>query len=193
MLVNLVLVVDYTHSTAPNRRFPDLITQRLLFNILTGTPPVYDYETLSALAKHCTEQEAAISKVERKVTKSAGALLMRDIIGSEFDAIVTGIKEDGTYLRLLSLPLEGRLVQGFEGREIGDQLLVNLAFVDVENGYLDFVTETKEGFKRPRKTFLCNRCQEQKLTGGFSKAQMRVGATKRRCIKCVEADGEVLK
>jgi ribonuclease R len=131
-------VRDYTHSTAPNRRYPDLITQRLLKAALTGEPWPYSYDNLEALAHHCTEAEDAVNKVERQVGKSAAALLLESRIGERFDAIVTGAAAKGTWVRLLSMPVEGKLVHGFEGVDVGDRIHVQLISTDVERGFIDF-------------------------------------------------------
>jgi VacB/RNase II family 3'-5' exoribonuclease len=131
-------VKDYTHSTAPNRRYPDLITQRLLKAALSGHPVPYDRDELEYLARHCTEEEDAVKKVERLVEKSAAALLLESRIGEEFDGIVTGAASKGTWVRLLQLPVEGKLVQGFKGMDIGRRLRVQLIRTDVERGFIDF-------------------------------------------------------
>jgi VacB/RNase II family 3'-5' exoribonuclease len=131
-------VKDYTHSTAPNRRFADLITQRLLKAAQLGGPLPYAQDELITLATHCTQQEDAVNKVERQVTKSAAALLLEDRIGERFDAIVTGAAPKGTWVRLLTLPVEGKLVAGFIGLDVGDRLNVQLMSVDVEQGFIDF-------------------------------------------------------
>jgi len=131
-------VQDYSHSTAPNRRFPDLITQRLLKAALSGQPMPYGNGDLAALAKHCTEKEDAAKKVERQVRKSAAAMLLEHRIGEQFDAIVTGAAEKGTWVRLLQPPIEGRLSGGFEGLDVGNKLRVELMSTDVERGYIDF-------------------------------------------------------
>ena len=131
-------VRDYTHSTAPNRRYTDLITQRLLKAAIDGGPPPYSMDELDALAKHCTEEEDAANKVERQVGKSAAALLLESRIGQQFDTLVTGASSKGTWVRLLSMPVEGRLVRGFEGIDVGDRIRVQLVSVDVERGYIDF-------------------------------------------------------
>jgi VacB/RNase II family 3'-5' exoribonuclease len=131
-------VKDYAHSTAPNRRYPDLLTQRLLKAALEGQPVPYKKDELDVLAAHCTVTEDVVNKVERQVAKSAAALLLETRIGEQFDAIVTGASEKGTWVRLLSLPVEGKLVQGFGGVDIGDQLRVQLIETDVERGYIDF-------------------------------------------------------
>jgi VacB/RNase II family 3'-5' exoribonuclease len=129
---------DYTHSTAPNRRYPDLITQRQIKAALAGLPSPYSLEQLTALARHCTLQEDAATKVERQVNKSAAALLFRDRIGETFDALVTGASPKGTWVRLLSIPVEGRLIAGEHGLDVGHHLRVRLAAVDVERGFIDF-------------------------------------------------------
>jgi len=131
-------VRDYTHSTAPNRRFPDLITQRLLKAALTGHSLPYENNELAALAKHCTEAEDAAKKVERQVGKSAAAMLLESRIGERFEAIVTGASDKGTWVRLLHPPIEGRLVSGFDGMDVGHRLRVQLIRTDVERGYIDF-------------------------------------------------------
>ena len=131
-------VKDYAHSTAPNRRYPDLITQRLLKAAMAGGPSPYENDELEALAKHCTEEEDAAKKVERQVGKSAAAMLLESRIGEQFDAIVTGASDKGTWVRLLHPPIEGRLVSGFEGMDVGHRLRVQLIRTDVERGYIDF-------------------------------------------------------
>ena len=131
-------VKDYAHSTAPNRRYPDLITQRLLKSAIAGSPIPYTTDELETLAKHCTTNEDAAKKVERQVTKSAAAILLESRIGETFDAIVTGASSKGTWVRLLHPPVEGRLMSGFEGADVGHRLRVQLQRTDVERGYIDF-------------------------------------------------------
>jgi exoribonuclease-2 len=131
-------VKDYAHSTAPNRRFPDLITQRLLKAAVAGTALPYANDELAALAWHCTEAEDAARKVERQVTKSAAAILLESRIGEQFDAFVTGASDKGTWVRLLHPPVEGRLESGLEGSDVGHRLRVQLVRTDVERGYIDF-------------------------------------------------------
>ncbi len=133
-------VKDYGHSTAPNRRYPDLITQRLLKAALEGKPAPYNKEDLDLLAAHCTEAEDAATKVERQVEKSAAALLLENRIGEQFDAIVTGASNKGTWVRLLNIPVEGKLVEGFEGLDVGERVRVQLIDTNVERGYIDFRT-----------------------------------------------------
>ena len=131
-------VRDYTHSTAPNRRFPDLLTQRLLKAALAGGPAPYTRDELEALARHCTAQEDNAGKVERQVRKSAAALLVQSRLGERFDALVTGASEKGTWVRILSPHVEGKLVRGGERLDVGDRVRVELVATDVERGYIDF-------------------------------------------------------
>lgn len=131
-------VRHYAHSTAPNRRYPDLITQRMVKAALAGRKPAYDEQELAEVAAHCSEQEDNADKVERRLRKSAAALLLADRIGSRFDAIVTGAKPKGTWVRVLHPPVEGRVVRGERGVDVGDQVRVELVSTDVENGFIDF-------------------------------------------------------
>jgi len=131
-------VKDYAHSTAPNRRYPDLITQRLLKAAMAGSARPYENAELADLAQHCTEEEDAAKKVERQVTKSAAAMMLESRMGEQFDAIVTGASVKGTWVRLLHPPIEGRLASGFEGLDVGHRLRVQLVRTDVERGFIDF-------------------------------------------------------
>ncbi|TLY78993.1 MAG: RNB domain-containing ribonuclease [Gammaproteobacteria bacterium] len=131
-------VDDYTHSTAPNRRFPDLITQRLLKSALGARPAPYAADELGTLAAHCTEQEGNAAKVERHVRKSAAALLLARRIGQRFDAIVTGASDKGTWVRIFEPLAEGRVVKGFQGLDVGDRVRVELRHTDVPRGFIDF-------------------------------------------------------
>jgi exoribonuclease-2 len=140
-------VRDYTHSTAPNRRYTDLITQRLLKASLTGSLLPYDNDALEALAKHCTEAEDAANKVERQVGKSAAAMLLERRAGEQFDAIVTGASAKGTWARLLTVPVEGRVVHGFEGLDVGRRIRVQLISVDVDRGFIDLKKVGPSGHK----------------------------------------------
>lgn len=141
-------VRDYTHSTAPNRRFPDLITQRLLKAALEGVSQPYGNNELESLGKHCTEGEDAANKVERQVRKSAAALLLEHRIGEQFDAIVTGAAEKGTWARLFAIPVEGRVVHGSAGLDVGNRIRVQLVSVDVDRGYIDFRAVGSSGHRR---------------------------------------------
>jgi exoribonuclease R len=129
---------DYTHSTAPNRRFPDLITQRLVKATLAGQPAPYSVEALHDLALHCTRKENDAEKVERQIRKSAAALLLAPRLGERFDAVVTGASSKGTWVRIQGPPVEGRVLRGAEGLDVGDRVRVQLLGVDVERGYIDF-------------------------------------------------------
>ena len=131
-------VQDYTHSTAPNRRFADLLTQRLIKAALAGTPSPYTNDELSAIARNCTLREDAARKVERKVRKTAAALLLSDKIGAHFDAIVTGVKDVGTFVRVIDPPVEGRLMQGAHEVDVGDKISVKLLSTNPEKGFIDF-------------------------------------------------------
>jgi VacB/RNase II family 3'-5' exoribonuclease len=131
-------VKDYTHSTAPNRRYTDLITQRLLKAAGDGRSSPYSKAELDILAEHCTAEEDVANKVERQVGKSAAALLLEPRIGQRFDALVTGAAAKGTWARLLEMPVEGKLIQGYEGVDVGDRIRVQLVSVNVERGYIDF-------------------------------------------------------
>ena len=131
-------VKDYAHSTAPNRRYPDLITQRLLKAAIQNKALPYSQDELELLARHCTEEEDIVNKVERQVGKSAAALLLEERLGEQFDAVVTGASDKGTWVRLLKVPVEGKLVKGFEGLDVGDRVRAQLISVDVERGFIDF-------------------------------------------------------
>jgi len=132
-------VKDYAHSTAPNRRYPDLITHRLVKAALAGKKPPYSVDELAELAQHCTEQEDAANKVERQVRKSAAACLLERRVGERFDGIVTGASSKGTWVRIFHPPVEGKLVRGEKGLDIGDRVHVKLDEVNVERGFIDFV------------------------------------------------------
>jgi exoribonuclease-2 len=132
-------VQDYTHSTAPNRRFADVVTQRLLKAFTTGTPGPYSDEELSGIAKNCTLKEDAARKVEREMSKRLAAVVMSKRIGEIFDAIVTGVTPHGTFIRVMKPHVEGLLAQGYRGLDVGDKLRVKLTRTDVQYGYIDFV------------------------------------------------------
>jgi exoribonuclease-2 len=133
-------VRDYTHSTAPNRRFPDLITLRMVKAVLAGRQPPYSVAELEALAEHCTAQEDAAQKVERRMRKSEAALLLESHVGQQYEAIVTGSSESGLWVRIFAPPAEGRLESGVRGLEVGQQIRVKLVSTDVERGFIDFVS-----------------------------------------------------
>jgi VacB/RNase II family 3'-5' exoribonuclease len=131
-------VKDYSHSTAPNRRYPDLITQRLLKSAISGQSVPYTMEQLGQIATHCTMKEDDVKKVERQVEKSANAILMKSRIGEIFEAIVSGASPKGTWIRLFHPHVEGKLVNGFKGLKVGHKLKARLTHIDVELGYIDF-------------------------------------------------------
>jgi len=131
-------VQDYMHSTAPNRRYPDLITQRLLKAALGGRGSPYTKAELVELADHCTMQEDAAQKVERQMRKSEAALLLHDRVGQRFDALVTGVNPSGTWVRVLAPPAEGRLVGAWPDLKVGQSLTVKLVSTSVERGFIDF-------------------------------------------------------
>jgi len=130
---------DYAHATAPNRRFPDVITQRLLKAGLVGATAPYGDEELATLGEHCTQQERNAAKVERQVRKSAAALLLQTHLGEQFDALVTGASDKGTWVRISRPLAEGRVIKGFEGLDVGDNVRVQLTHTDVQRGFIDFV------------------------------------------------------
>jgi len=132
-------VKDYAHSTAPNRRYSDLLTQRLLRAVLGGVPSPYSVDELTELARLCTRREDDANRVERQVRKSAAAMLVADRVGQQFSAVVTGASPKGTYVRTLTPHIEGRVVRGEQGLDVGDRVTVHLASVDVPRGFIDFV------------------------------------------------------
>jgi VacB/RNase II family 3'-5' exoribonuclease len=131
-------VQDYTHSTAPNRRFPDVVTQRLIKAMLAGQANPYSDEELLTIAANCTEKGDAARKVEREMSKRLSAIAMQNRIGATFDAIVTGVTPKGTFVRALQPHADGLLAQGAEGTDVGDKLRVKLIRTDVQRGYIDF-------------------------------------------------------
>ena len=131
-------VQDYTHSTAPNRRFADVVTQRLIKNLLDGKPNPYSDEELIAIATNCTQKEDAARKVEREMSKRLAAVAMSHRVGETFDAIVTGVTPKGTFVRVLQPHIEGLLAQGAQGLQIGDKIRAKLTRTDVQRGFIDF-------------------------------------------------------
>jgi exoribonuclease-2 len=129
---------DYTHSTAPNRRFADTVTQRLIKCVLAKQPPPYLDQRLDAIARNCTLKEDAARKVERVMNKRIAAVALRHRIGETFAAVVTGVTPKGVFVRVSNPPAEGLLVRGQQGVDVGDQLQVKLISTDPQRGYLDF-------------------------------------------------------
>ncbi len=135
---------EYTHSTAPNRRFPDLITQRQCKALLRGEKSPYSLEELQRLAIHCTAQEDAATKVERQMKKVAAALFLSTSIGSRYEGIITGSGERGTWVRVISPPVDGKIVGNSAKLDVGDRVTVELVDVDIPKGYINFVTVEKK-------------------------------------------------
>eukprot|EP01125_Pyxidicula_operculata_P015317 TRINITY_DN5186_c0_g1_i1.p1 TRINITY_DN5186_c0_g1~~TRINITY_DN5186_c0_g1_i1.p1 ORF type:complete len:606 (-),score=146.14 TRINITY_DN5186_c0_g1_i1:89-1666(-) len=131
-------VQDYTHSTAPNRRYPDMITHRLIRAVLKKEKTPYSDEELEEIAKRCTEMQDLAAKVERQVSKSAAALLLADKIGEKFNGIVTGSSKKGCYVRLTDIPVEGRLLNGSNELNVGERVYVELVSTDAKRGFIDF-------------------------------------------------------
>ena len=132
---------NYAHATAPNRRYADLVTQRLLKAVFAHQPTPYTPDQLTEIATHCTEREGAAQKVERQVRKSAAAVSMQDRIGQTFDAIVTGVSRSGTYVRVVRPPVEGRVMRGEQGLDVGDAVRVTLVGADPKRGFIDFAAQ----------------------------------------------------
>jgi VacB/RNase II family 3'-5' exoribonuclease len=134
---------DYSHATAPNRRYADLVTQRLVKAVLAGAPAPYTNDELSDIAAHCTEREDAENKVERNVRKIVAALLLQDQIGQSYDAIVTGANDKGTFVRTVRPPAEGMVVRDHQGFDVGDKVRVKLVAADPAKGFIDFAGQGK--------------------------------------------------
>ncbi|MBS1956528.1 MAG: RNB domain-containing ribonuclease [Cyanobacteria bacterium SZAS-4] len=131
-------VQDYTHSTAPNRRYPDIVTQRLLKSVIDGKPETYSQAELEDIAAHCTLMASAANKVERFVRKAAAAVLLSDKIGQNFRGIVTGVKEDGVFVRISKPSAEGRIIKNQQGIDVGDKVKVRLLSTNPAKGFIDF-------------------------------------------------------
>jgi exoribonuclease-2 len=129
---------DYTHSTAPNRRFADLVTQRLVKAFLTKAAAPYTDDELDGIARNCTLKEDAARKVQRDMTKRIAAVALAGKVGQKFAAVVTGVTPKGVFVRVSEPPVEGRLMQGEEGVDVGDEIEVTLMRTDAERGFIDF-------------------------------------------------------
>jgi exoribonuclease-2 len=134
-------VPDYTHSTAPNRRYADLVVQRLVKAALAGDVPPYTADELEPIALRCTQREDAAKTVERLVGKQAAAAVLGPRLGESFDAVITGVKPGAVFARLLDPPVEGRVVRGEAGLDVGDHARLRLLEVDVRDGFIDFARE----------------------------------------------------
>jgi exoribonuclease-2 len=134
-------VSDYTHSTAPNRRYADLIVQRLVKATLAGKGSPYDFAELSLIAEHCNKRESAARKVERQIRKTIAASAMATRAGETFAAIVTGVTPKGTFARILNPPVDGRIVTGEAGLQVGEKIRVRLLKTEPERGFIDFAHE----------------------------------------------------
>lgn len=132
-------ITNYTHATAPNRRYPDLVVQRLIKSTLEQETSPYSLQRLKDMMQECTEKETLADKVKRSAVKSVIALYFEDSIGKTFDAFVTGASAKGTWVRLISTAIEGKLIQGYENVDVGDKIKAKLVSVNVEKGFLDFV------------------------------------------------------
>jgi exoribonuclease-2 len=130
--------LDYTHSTAPNRRFADLVTQRVVKALLDGMPPPYSDEELARIAQHCSERESAARKVERKMQKRVAAVALAHSIGKSFHGVITGANDKGVFVRIFDPPVEGRIVEGERGADVGDIVDVVLLRTDPERAFIDF-------------------------------------------------------
>lgn len=134
-------VRDYAHSTAPNRRFTDIVIQRLVKAVISRQPQPYSNEELAEIAEHCNKQEKAARKVERKMRKIVAASVMQKRIGERFDAIVTGVNENGTFARILRPPVDGRIERGERGLQVGEKVNVRLISADTRSGFIDFAVD----------------------------------------------------
>jgi exoribonuclease-2 len=143
-------VRDYAHSTAPNRRFPDMVVQRLVKAKLLDTPTPYSIDELETIAAHCNDREKAARKVERKMRKIVAAAVMQRRVGESFDAIVTGATDKGTFARILRPPVDGRIVHGESQTQVGDKVRVRLLSANPKNGFIDFSVEHASGTRHQR-------------------------------------------
>jgi exoribonuclease R len=144
-------VRDYTHSTAPNRRFPDIVTQRVLHAMMDGAPPPYSDGDLAAIATHCNEADKALRKIDRAMQKRVAAVAMAHRIGEIFRGVITGSSDKGVYVRVIDPPFEGRVIQNFDGLDVGDRVSVKLLHTDPARAFIDFakVSANQNGAKNP--------------------------------------------
>ena len=139
---------DYTHSTAPNRRFPDMVTQRVLHAMMRGEPAPYSDTELAAIAVHCNEADKALRKIERDMQKRVAAVAMSSHIGEVFPGVVTGASDKGVYVRVIQPPFEGRVVQGGDGLDVGDRVSVKLIHTDPARAFIDFAKVSRRPASR---------------------------------------------
>ena len=133
---------DYAHSTAPNRRFADLVTQRVVKALLAGETPPYSDEQLAAIAAHCNERESAARKVERAMVKRVAAVALAGSVGKRFHGVITGVNDKGTFVRVFDPPVEGKIVRGANGLDVGDTVDVTLLHTDPQHAFIDFAHGT---------------------------------------------------
>src|SRR5271170_928460 len=138
---------DYAHSTAPNRRFPDLVTQRVVKAMLANEVPPYSDDELAAIAAHCNEREAAARKVERAMVKRVAAVALAGSVGKTFHGVITGANDKGTYVRVFDPPVEGKIVSGANGLDVGDTVDVTLVHTDPQHAFIDFSHANTNGRK----------------------------------------------
>jgi exoribonuclease-2 len=134
-------VQDYTHSTAPNRRFPDMVTQRLLKALFAKANGPYSEDELNTIATRCTLMEDNARKVERTMEKRIAAVVLKPRIGQTFPGIITGVSQHGTFVRTLNPHVDGMVVQGAKGLDVGDKVNVKLLSTDPERGFIDFAVQ----------------------------------------------------
>jgi exoribonuclease-2 len=137
-------VRDYTHSTAPNRRFPDIVTQRVLHAMMDDAEPPYSDAELASIATHCNEADRSLRKIERDMQKRVAAVAMAHRIGEIFRGVVTGASDKGVYVRVIDPPFEGRVIQNFDGLDVGDRVNVKLLHTDPERAFIDFAKVSGE-------------------------------------------------
>lgn len=160
-------IAEYVHSTAPNRRFADLVTQRMLRSVTAGGPPPYSDEELTGIAARCTERGEAARKVERTMRKIAGAWMLAERIGESFTAVITAASSKGIYARVLSPPVEGRVVRGGKELDVGDTVSLTLVVADPVRGFIDFAHESDGASRR------LDRSRRKKATA--DKLRSRIG------------------
>jgi exoribonuclease R len=185
-------VADYVHSTAPNRRFVDLITQRLLKAVMAGSGAPYSDDALIEIARRCTDREDAARKVERTMRKVAAATLFASRVGERFAAIITGASPKGVYARVLSVPIEGRVVRGSAALDVGATVQLTLVSTNPQKGHIDFAYEEGEATRKLERTRRKKAAAERLRTRVGESFQGRVtGASEKGVyVRLVEEDAE---